>query len=486
MSESEREIFPGNGSWGRHGAQSGGAHGEDVGNGNGARVVVVGAGLAGLTAARGLKRAGVDVAVYEASQRIGGRIRSASDLFGSGLTIELGGEFIDSGHTHLLELARDYALPLIDTQSASEQGLDVAYHFDGEHRSEQLVIQEFKPVAARIRADLERLSPEISAARHSPADAELDRMSIAEYLERIDAAGWLRKLLDVGYTSEFGAEVAEQSCLNLLTMLSPDTSNAFRIFGESDERYKILGGNDLVAKALAAELGGRIEPDCRLVAVRDRGTGYRLEFACGSGAKSVDADFVVLAIPFAVLREVELPPTLPPQKRHAIDRLGYGTNEKLIVGLHAPIWRDHGFDGGMYSDQPFQTGWDAGREQQGAGAAYTFFLGGHAGADLTASPPDAMAARYLQAADPLFPGLQDAYAGTCVATDWRVNPFSRGSYSFYKPGQWTSIAGWERRPVGNLYFAGEHCSTSFQGYMNGAVETGHQAAEAIVGRLKRN
>ncbi|HEV2676656.1 MAG TPA: NAD(P)/FAD-dependent oxidoreductase [Aliidongia sp.] len=451
----------------------------------GPKVVVVGAGLAGLMAARTLRRAGVDVTLYEGSARVGGRVHSVVGQLGPGLVTELGGEFIDSRHADMLTLVREFGLPLIDTQAASEQTLEETYYFGGRHCSEQQVIDEFAPLAERMRTDLATLSSDITAASHSPADVRFDRLSIAEYLDRIGAGGWMRRLLEVGYLTEYGAEVEEQSCLNLLTLVSLDTSEGFSIFGDSDERYKIRGGNHQVAHALAAELDGRLELEHRLEAVREAGTGFHLDFArAGGGRKTVAADVVVLAMPFSVLREVELPPSLPPLKRHAIDTLGYGTNEKLIVGLRSPVWRDQGRDGGMYSDAPFQTGWDAGR-LQGVGGAYAFFLGGTTGAQLTAANPALTADAWLRAADPMFPGMQDAYSGVSIATDWRVDPLFRGSYSYYKPGQWTTVAGWQGTPVGNLYFAGEHCSAQSQGYMNGAVETGRKAAEAIIAKLHK-
>ncbi|MGB8843951.1 MAG: FAD-dependent oxidoreductase [Aliidongia sp.] len=445
-------------------------------------VVVVGAGLAGLTAARSLKRAGVEVTLYEASSRVGGRVHSVVGQFGPGLVTELGGEFIDSRHSDLLALVREFGLPLIDTEVISEQALVPSYYFDGQHYSEAQVIREFEPLAERMRADATALSTEISAASHSAIDADFDRLSIAAYLDRIGASGWMRSLLEVAYLTEYGAEIEAQSCLNLLTLLSFDTAEGFNIFGESDERYKIRGGNELIARALAAELGERIEFEHRLVAMRAQGSGFCLDFERANGTKSVVADFVVLAIPFTVLREIDLALDLPAGKRRAIDTLGYGTNEKLIVGLRSPVWRDQGRDGGIYSDRVFQTGWDSGR-LQGGGSSYSFFLGGITGAQLTMGDPALKAEHYLREADPMFPGMLDAYTGVARATDWRVNPLARGSYACFKPGQWTTVAGWEGAPVGNLHFAGEHCSADFQGYMNGAVETGRKAAEAIIAKL---
>lgn len=445
------------------------------------RVVIVGAGLAGLSAAWRLEQAGVPVAVYEGSERIGGRVQSIEGALAPGLITELGGEFIDSTHAELLGLIEAFNLPLIDTEIASERIFVPSYFFGGVHYTEAQIIAEFEPLAARMRADLHALSADITATRHTAIDVRFDRMSIAEYLDHAGVSGWLRSLLDVAYTTEYGMETGEQSCLNLLSVLSIDTSNGFDIFGDSDERFKVFGGNERIARELAEDCGAPIEFAQRLVSVREYGTGYRLDFA-GASSTSVDADFVVLAIPFTALRDVELRVDLPASQRQAIDTLGYGNGEKLIVGLDTPVWREQGRDGGAYSDLAFQTGWASSRQQL-SGHAYTFFVGGAVAtrpADFDAS---ALAIEYLGAADTLFPGIRKSYNGVNIATGWKANPMSRGSYSCYKTGQWTTLSGREGQPVGRLLFAGEHCSLRFQGFMNGAVETGLKSAETIIAAL---
>lgn len=448
-----------------------------------ARIAVVGAGLAGLMAARCLRQAGCHVTLFEGSARIGGRVRSVADLLGPGLVTELGGEFIDSSHADMLALAREFHLDLIDTQSASEEGLATAYFFGGQQYSEQQLIDAFSPVAERMRSDARQLSTTISARHHSALDAQLDRLSIAEYLERVGATGWLRDLFEVAYAAEYGLDAGEQSCLNLLTLQPFDTANGFHIFGNSDERYKIRCGNEQIVQGLAGDLGADIQRDHCLVAVRSRGTGWRLSFAVDSGVKDVDADIVVLAVPFTALRDVEFGIDLGTAKRRAIQILGYGNNEKLIIGTRSPIWRTLGFDGQVYSDRAFQTGWDSGRLQGASAGSYTFYLGGSHADVIGSRTVSDLSRDFLRDAEGIYPGLAAAATGRNIATEWRSNPFSRGSYSGYTCGQWTSLAGSEAEPIGNLYFAGEHCSREFQGYMNGAVRTGRKAAEAIIARL---
>jgi monoamine oxidase len=451
----------------------------------GPQVVVVGGGLAGLTAAKFLKQANVDVMLFEGSSRLGGRVQTVVNKLGPGLCTEVGGEFIDSRHTHILDLAHELGLSLIDTQDASESALTPTYYFGGTHYTEEQVIDAFEPLAARMRHDAMLLSPDMSAGQHTPTDVAFDHLSITHYLQRVGATGWMRALLDVAYTTEYGVDSDRQSCINLLSMMSLDTSDGFDIFGDSDERYKIRGGNERLIDGLAAQLAGNIKLEHRLVSLEKRGTGFRLHFAHGNGTELVNADFVILSIPFSVLRTLDLALDLPPEKRNAINTLGYGTNEKLMVGLTAPVWRRDGRDGGAYCDRPFQTGWDSGR-QQGPGSSYTFYLGGHPAEQLAGSDPAMESGRFLREADALFPGIANAYTGVSLASQWRANPFSLGAYSCYAPGQWTSVAGWEGTPVGKLHFAGEHCSRDSQGFMNGAVETGRKAAQAIVRAINGN
>jgi monoamine oxidase len=229
------------------------------------RVSVIGAGAAGLMAGWTLSRGGVDVTVYEASDRIGGRIHSVVGALGMNLVTELGAEFIDSGHTDVLNLVRRFGLSLIDTHAASEQGLATSYFFNGIHYSEAQVRDEFAPLAARMQEDARSVSRNVSQFSHAPADAALDNLSIAEYLDRVGASGWIRKLIEVAYTTEYGVDVEDQSCLNLLSVILLDDSSQFSMFGESDERFKVEGGNERIVQCLASGLNKPVELGHRLV-----------------------------------------------------------------------------------------------------------------------------------------------------------------------------------------------------------------------------
>ena len=445
-------------------------------------VAVVGAGLAGLVAAYFLKQAGCPVTVYEASARVGGRVHTDAGGLESGVISELGGEFIDSTHLDMLALAAHFGMPLIDTHGPAETGLIDAYFIGGHHYSEADVAREFADIAPLLAADVDaaELASGVNHERHNAHAVALDRLSMSEYLDRLGVSGWLRRLIDVAYLTEYGLETGEQSSLNLLTLIGTDTSADFAVFGDSDQRYKILGGNEQIPQALARELDSCIRPEHRLVRIRRDAHGVRLTFDTAGAAHEVKADAIVLALPFTLLRGVDLGDTLPPSKMLAIRELGYGHNAKLLIGTHCRVWREQGFGGDLYTDLPIQTGWDGSRLRVGKRGVYTFFLGGDAGTALGQGTAEEHANRFAVHLDSVFPGVVAQRTGSVARVHWPSEPYALGSYSCYRPGQWTTLGGLQQRRVGPVFFAGEHCSAEFQGYMNGAAQTGREAAAALL------
>jgi monoamine oxidase len=453
---------------------------DDTGSRAAREVAIVGGGIAGLTCAWRLRRAGVAVRVYEAQQRIGGRMWSLRGQFPDGQVCELGGELIDTGHAHLRALCRELGLALDDFRDDAPELVRDVWWFGGARRSEEDLVEAFRPLAAKMDAARADLPGDVISYR-TPAGAEtIDRVSLAEWLEGAGASGWFRDLLDVAYTTEYGLEIAEQSPWNLLTLIDTEPE-PFRVFGDSDERFHVRGGNDLVPTRLAHELGDRIELGCRLEALSAAPDGsYRLELAQGSSSRTVAADHVVLALPFTLLREVELELPLPPVKKKAIAELGYGTNAKLMVGFSERLWRTAGgSNGSVLSDLPFQLVWEASRMQPGAAGILVCYTGGKRGVEMGVGSGEEQAKRFAELLDGVFPGVA-ALRGTQARFHWPSFPWTKASYACYRPGQWTTIAGAEGERVGNLHFAGEHTSAEFQGYMEGGCSSGLRAAGEIL------
>ncbi len=450
-------------------------------------IAIVGAGIAGLHAAYILKQAGYTAQVYEASGRTGGRIFSVADVMGKGLWTEMGGEFIDSSHTEMLALAKHFNLPLIDRKAPSELSLtEYSYYFNKTHYQLKDVMNALQPVAAQIKKDIASLTQDLSYNRHTPADVALDNMTVMQYVEKLGISGWFKSFIYNGYTAEYGMDASEQSALNFLTLISPDEKGEFTPYGSSDERYSVEGGNEKICKALGNEIKTQLQTGQTLVAISQNNSGqYILSFNTDSKPQEITADIVLLTLPFTMLRGVEIKLPLPGWKINTIKNLGYGSNSKIFAGMNERVWRKQGYAGYTFTDNGLMNGYDSTQMQNNNEGACVFTIapGGKAGVD-AGKDYNAMKEQSIAQLEEIYPGTKAQFNGRLQYWNWPGYAFSKCSYMSYKAGQYTTMEGTQFQPVGNLYFAGEHCSISSQGFMNGGAETGRRAAEMIIGKLK--
>jgi monoamine oxidase len=337
------------------------------------------------------------------------------------------------------------------------------------------LIEAIKPYLSVIKKDAELVATE---NYKNPALIALDKLSLDEYLQKIGITGWLYDLLRISYTAEMGLESDIQNCIAFLELLDTNTANGFDIYGESDERYKVIGGNQKIVDALAKKLEGQIEREYQLESLTEKGMEYRLSFQNG---KEIYADFVIMTIPFSVLREVKMNVDMSPKKAKCIKELSYGTNSKMFLGMNKRIWREQGFSGYVLSNL-MHNGWDSSQMQtnnEGTGG-YSVFFGGKMGKDLNNSQiPD-----YLDKINQIYPGIKEQFNGKKGTFNWGNSPHAKGSYACMTVGQKTAFGGVESEPINSILFAGEHCSKDSQGYMNGGAETGRKAAEELIRRVR--
>jgi monoamine oxidase len=398
---------------------------------------------------------------------------------------ELGGELIDTGHVTMRDLAAELEIPLLDYTQDDPALAPLRAHFGGRVLTEAEILEGYAPIAEAIDAAWETLDdPEGDITYDAPNGAEaLDAMSIRAWFDSIGATGPVRALLDVAYCTEYGLETDDSSALNLITMISTEAGK-FELFGESDERFRARDGNDTFVTRLHAGLGAeQVLLGHRLLSVRPVSGALRLAFHTASGTTEVDADHVVLAIPFTLLRDVELSVELPPQKRRAIRELGYGTNAKLMAGFSSRPWRAQGSNGEVFTDLPFQCTWESSRLQPGASGVIANFTGGRHGIELGSGSVAEQLAAFVGDFDRVFPGARAACDGRAARMHWPTHAWTRGSYSSYRVGQWVAFRGAEIERVGKLHFCGEHTSLDAQGFMEGGAETGAAAAAEIAGDL---
>ncbi len=446
------------------------------------RVVIIGAGLAGLTAAYRLRQAGVLADVYEASDRLGGRCWSIRGVFADGQVAEHGGELIDSNHLEIKHLCQELRLPLDNLLRAEQNGTEPLYYFDGAPYTYDEAADDFNGVYQALHADLSAASYPTTHLMSTKAGRALDNMSIARWIDtRVPGgrASKLGQLLDVAYDIEYGAPCTDQSALNLLYLLGYIGQGKLRLFGRSNEKFHVRGGNDQIITELARRLDGQITTQAPLTAIRRTSAGYELTV----GGRVVTADRVVLALPFSILREnVDWSRAgFSDVKSRAIRELRMGTNAKLNVGFTTRHWRTLGCNGDTYADTGYQSTWEVSRAQPGTAGILVDFLGS-AGATVSGNAGD-RARTFLSQLEPVLPGIAARWDGRASLDAWTTYPWTLGSYSYYRVGQYQAFGAAESEIEGAVHFCGEHTTQDFQGYLNGAVATGERAAAEVLSAL---
>jgi monoamine oxidase len=452
------------------------------------RIAVVGAGLAGLTCAYRLKQAGVYAEVYEASARIGGRCWSSHDF--APLVAEHGGELIDQGHTAMRQLAQELGLTLDNLLQGEPKATEDFYWVNGGKYTYDQLLVDLNSLYQKLHKDTSAASYPTLWNSYTQRGWELDHMSIIDWLDESIPNGGsqsnLGRVLDIAYNIEYGADCSRQSALNLIYLLGYQGAGQFRVFGKSNEKYHVRGGNDQVAGALASALASQLSTDTALTAIKQNATGT---FTLSLGGSSVTVDHVVLALPFSLLRSVNYSKAgFEPRKVTAIEELPMGTNSKLHVEFNDRFWYGAGNNGNTYADTGYQNTWEVSRAQGGGKGKGILvdYTGGNIGASFGSGTPASRAQQFMAQLQPLFPGTNVAshWSGRATIDFWTGYQWTKGSYSYWKVGQYTKFSGMEKERQGNCHFAGEHTSQDFQGYLNGAVETGERAANEILGDLK--
>ena len=261
------------------------------------RVALVGAGLAGLTCAYRLKRNGITATVYEANTRLGGRCWTRRDDFAHGHIAEHGGELIDQGHTTIRQLAQELGLPLDNLLAAEPNGSTIFLHFDGVAYSYRDAVRDLKQIWQPLHRDLIEAGFPTLYNNYTARGTQLDQMSVSDWINQTVPGGLdspLGQLLQVAYTIEYGAECDVQSALNLIYLLGYNSPGQFTLFGHSNEKYHVRGGNDQIVNRLASLLGSQIVTNQALVALRRNPDGtYTLTFQLSDQFTDVTADRVV-------------------------------------------------------------------------------------------------------------------------------------------------------------------------------------------------
>ena len=467
------------------------------------RIAIVGAGIAGLNAALTLQDAGIASTVYEASNRIGGRMFSATSIWADNQVSEWCGELIDSTHETIKGLARRFGLPLDDL--AGNPSLRDTYKLFGRYCTVEQAYEDWRGgVQQAIAKDLEAAGESTAYDKFTPEGQKLDQMSVAEWIDTRVPGGRkspIGALIDVAYAIEYGADTTDQSALNIVYLLGAnkqiEAGEGFHVFGPSDERYHIRGGNQQLPARIAKHLRNPVQLGTRMTSIARNGDGtIALSFA---GAPSVTADLVLLSLPFAVLRKIDTSGAgFDERKNVAIQELGRGQSGKLQLQFSSRYWREPGpwpgrGNGLSYTDEGYQNTWEVSRRQFGASGILNNYTGGSTTAAKATKAPFATAADpsvqedakvFLGGLEKVFPGGTPKWNGRASSSLPALDENLGASYSYWRVGQYTSIAGYEKVRQGNIFFAGEHCSLDYQGFMEGGAAEGARAGKEILAQLR--
>ena len=454
-------------------------------------VIVVGAGLAGLSAAWRLAQEGVTARVFEAAPRTGGRCLTERRAFDAGQIAERGGELVDTAHDEIIDLALALGLSLDDLHAATPRNTQSLHWIGGRRYDDASAAVDFASLWPALERDAKRLGDDLPTfARYTTAQQALDRMTAREWLaSRVPggASAPIARLLANAYVEELGADLEDISAATVIDLLRDSPRDRVSPYEESDQRYHIRGGNDLLVQRMSATLGSAIETGARLVALARRGDGrYRLTFARDQARSDVVADHVVLALPFTLLRDVDLAQAgFRARKLQAIRELGMGRNTKLQLQFGDRAWIGQGGNGETRVEGSYQVSWEVTRGQDGTPGILNFYSGGATAVAAGDGTPEEGARAVLADLERVHPGIGARFNGRVIRNAWDRYPWTRGSYSLLKPGQYTAFHGIESQAEGRVRFAGEQSSADWYGYLNGAVESGLRAAGEVLSATRQ-
>ena len=434
----------------------------------GSTVLVAGAGLAGLAAAHDLSALGADVTVVDARDRVGGRVWTIRDSFREGHHAEAGGDLIDEDQREIRNLCREMGLTLTRI-------LRGGFGYVGPDASgtPRIVGRDASRGWVRLAASLgDAIRPyRLADGRwDSPIASDLARRSVAQWLDEVHADSDLRTTTS-GLRGFFLADPEELSLIALVDQFAGNEKPG------AWNMYRIEGGNDRLATALASRLGDRVHLETELVAVSHRGRVVRASVKHARVVSHIACDYLILALPATTLRRVPITPALPAQQHDAIARLKYGRATKTLLQFSRRFWRIPGRPRAFGSALPFGAVWDGNEQQRGRAGILALLAGGSASEAAQAILAREGARGVADTLDWLGSQGSELLGARQVA--WEHDPFARGGYAYFDPGFDPTLRHWLARPCGRLFFAGEHTSIKWQGYMNGAVESGRRAAAEI-------
>jgi monoamine oxidase len=438
-------------------------------------VVVVGAGLAGLTAARELAAAGLDVQVLEARDRVGGRTLSRPVGEHPEDIVEVGGQWVGPTQHEVLALARELA---IETYPTHVQGKHLFEYERGKvklysgtiPRLGPLVMVDYGRADLKLKRLIKRVSPEEPWAAE---EAErLDEQTFAAWIRRNARTTTTRETLALACRAVFAVEPADVSLLHVLFYAA--AAGGWDDLLETEggaQQDRLVGGTQQLSVRMADELGDRVALSAPVRAIRADEDGIV--------AGDVSARRAIVAVPPALAGRIEYDPPLRAARDQLTQRMPMGSVIKVMAVYEEPFWRDDGLSGQAVSlPGPTQVVFD--NTPTNGSPGLIGFLEGRDARELGSLPEGERRELVLRGLQRLF-GRRAAHPALYVEKDWSGEAFSAGCYAgVLGPGGWTGYGRALREPLGRIHWAGTETATRWMGYMDGAIQSGKRAAAEVL------
>jgi monoamine oxidase len=441
------------------------------------KVVIIGAGLAGLAAAWNLKEAGHQVTVLEARNRPGGRVSTLRQPFAEGLAAEEGAAAFSNSYTAALKFIDRYGFEKIPWSFPEKP---ITYHLNGRRidvASGETVEwpyaltkeeQELGPFGIVQKYIIKTLPKEITQPENWNREplVQMDHTSLEAYLRAQGASEGAIKL--VQNTQWFAAVPGETSGLSMAV-------SDFGLF-MGDAPFILKGGNDQLPREMAKEMNDIIRYEVPVKTVEDRGQEVRVTTENGD---SFTAEKVIVTLPLKVLQKVEFSPALSPQKSEAIEEVRVMDLARVFFELEQPVWRKQDLSGLAFTDLPVGqlNAYENMNDPAGGPALLEGYLAGKAAGNIHNKSKEEVVEMLTPHMEEIFPGVKEHHTGTYIK-DWSTDPYALGGPSWPAPGSVTAYLQDLQNVHGNVHFAGEHTSI-LRSTMEGALRSGIRAAREV-------
>ncbi len=448
------------------------------------KVVIIGAGLAGLSAAYELSQAGHDVTVLEARTRPGGRVYTMRGQFADGLYAEAGATNIFDVHHWTIKYAGLFGVALDPVTSPAGAPI---FHVKGK----RIVIKPNTPVdwPVQLRADEQGLTrgqlwnKYVAPVLKEIGDPETvdwppsslkkyDDSSFAQFLHDRGASPGAVSILRLGLADQLGEGADATSALDLLREALPRSLEK--------QLYVIRGGSDTLPHAMAAKLDTRIRYGCAVVRIEQDDRGARVICSQSGANETIACQYVICAIPFSVLRNVKFSPPVSREKQQAMDQLGNTSVVRVFLQARQRFWLEQGLSGAATTDLPMMTAYDKTFYLPGTRGLLEAYVAGERARKLAAMTADERLSFTVSQVEMVHPAIRAYFEGGSSVC-WDNEQWSRGAYAWFRPGEMTSLLPHIAAPEGRIHFAGDQTSPE-PGWMNGALQSGNRAAHEVAAR----